>query len=172
MWELMLCVFIKKTDFNYLHSRNSNSIPLGFAGYVGNKGGLCLQFSLYERTFCFINCHLTSGAETVEKRVQMIADILKKIQPKVTRTTHRIETDSLHDFHFILGDMNFRFNRTYTEHIAQLKQSADLIPKYDQLYEARIKSKRFPDYIEQPINFMPTYKRDDQSNTVYINKNE
>ena len=42
MWELMLCVFIKKNEFNYLHSRSSNYIALGVLGLVGNKGGLCL----------------------------------------------------------------------------------------------------------------------------------
>ena len=121
MWELMLCVFVKRTDYNYLHSRNSNYIPLGFAGYVGNKGGMVIQFTLYERSFCFINCHLTCGANTVDERVEMIHDILKKIQPKVVKKTNMIETDAWHDFNFIIGDLNFRFNRTYTEHIGDLK---------------------------------------------------
>ena len=119
MWELMLCVFVKKADISNLHSRNSNAIPLGFAGYVGNKGGMCIQFTLYEHTFCFINCHLTAGAVVGDKRVEMMADILKKIQPKVP-STHRIETDAWHDFNFIIGDLNFRFLRTYVEHINEV----------------------------------------------------
>ncbi len=31
---------------------------------------------------------------------------------------------------------------------------------------------RFPGYHEEPINFMPTYKRDEMSNGVYINKKD
>ena len=61
----------------------------------------------------------------------MMAEILKKVHPKITRSTHRIETDSLCDFNFIIGDLNSRFNRTYNEHIADVKKSAEMINSYD-----------------------------------------
>ena len=83
MWELMLCVFVKRKHLDFMHSRTSNVIALGLAGYFGNKGGLNIQFTLYERTFSFINCHLTHGANSDQARLDMMAEILKKVQPKV-----------------------------------------------------------------------------------------
>ena len=46
----------------------------------------------------------------------------------------------------------------------------DEIKLYDELYEAIEKKNRFPGYYEHPISFMPTYKRDANSNYIYINK--
>jgi hypothetical protein len=158
MWELMLCVFIKREDYNHLHSRATDKIALGILNLVGNKGGVVIQFSLYDRLFSFINCHLTSGAKTAEQRVDMIAEIIKKIQP-IVPPNKKIPTDACHDFNFILGDMNFRFNRTFSEHIDEVERSAELIPMYDQLFEVRTKEFKFPLYQELPIDFMPTYKR-------------
>ena len=63
---------------------------------------------------------MTSGANELKERVEMIAEILKKIQPKITKTAHRIETDAFNDFNIIVGDMNFRFNRTFSEHINEV----------------------------------------------------
>jgi coenzyme F420-reducing hydrogenase delta subunit len=103
-----------------LHSKSQKELALGVGGFVGNKGGLLVQFSLYERTFSFINCHLTHGAKSTQERLDMMAEILKKVNPKITRNSHRTETDSLSDFNYIIGDLNSRFNRTYTEHIAEV----------------------------------------------------
>jgi len=105
----------------------------------------------------------------------MIAEIIKKIQPNVP-PNKKIPTDSCHDFNFILGDMNFRFNRTYSEHIHEVERSAELIPMYDQLFEVRTKEFKFPLYQELPIDFMPTYKRHHRQNGGvdggYTNKKE
>jgi len=40
MWELMLCVFVKRKHLDFMHSRSQNNIALGVGGYFGNKGGL------------------------------------------------------------------------------------------------------------------------------------
>ena len=133
MWELMLCVFVKRKHLGFLHSRSQNVIALGLAGYVGNKGGLCIQFSLYERSFSFINCHLTHGANSEQARLDMMAEILKKVQPKCQKSTHRIETDAICDFNFIIGDLNSRFNRTFEQHIGEVHLSPQMAPAYDQL---------------------------------------
>jgi hypothetical protein len=90
MWELMLCVFVKRKCLDYMHSRSQNVIALGFAGFVGNKGGLLIQFTLFERTFCFINCHLTHGAFSERDRLNMMAEILKSVNPKILKSNHKI----------------------------------------------------------------------------------
>lgn len=146
-------------------------IALGLAGYVGNKGGLCIQFTLYERTFSFINCHLTHGANSDQARLDMMAEILKKVQPKCQKATHRLETDAICDFNFIIGDLNSRFNRTFEQHIGEVHLSHQMVPAYDQLTIAFSK-RLYPGYFEPKIMFMPTYKRDENDNSSYVNKKD
>ena len=77
----------------------------------GFKGGVTVQFCLYDMTFSFVNCHLKSGAFKSEGRLQMASDVLKSIS---CNQNDMIEPDAVHDFNFFMGDLNFRFNRTYT----------------------------------------------------------
>ena len=130
-----------------------------------------IQFTLYERTFSFINCHLTHGAKAEQLRLDMMAEILKKVHPKITRSTHRTETDALCDFNFIIGDINSRFNRTYTQHIAEIHKSPDMAVDYDQMID-QMRKGHYPNYQENPITFMPTYKRHDTDNSIYVNKKD
>ena len=63
MWEMFLVAFIRKGDFLKLNpsSIQSNYITLGVMNLIGNKGALMLKFSLYNKSFSFINCHLVAG---------------------------------------------------------------------------------------------------------------
>ena len=71
-----------------------------------------------------------------------------------------IEPDAIADINFFMGDLNFRFNRTFTEHSPHVHESAKLVPKYDQLFNAKQKMGVFPGYEEKEIEFYPTYKRE------------
>lgn len=64
MWEMFLIVFIHKKDILRLDNTSikSNYVTLGVMNIIGNKGALMIKFTLYDRIFCFINCHLVSGA--------------------------------------------------------------------------------------------------------------
>ena len=42
-----------------------------------------------------------------------------------------IEPDAVTDFNFFMGDLNFRFNRTFTEHISEVEHSAQLLRELD-----------------------------------------
>ena len=81
MWEMFLVAFIRKDDFLRLNpnSVQSNYVPLGILGVIGNKGALMLKFTLYERNFCFINCHLVAGVSKGVARCDMMSDALKGI---------------------------------------------------------------------------------------------
>ena len=68
MWEMFLVVLVNKKDHPFVKGTRSNYIALGVMGVVGNKGGLLLEFSLYDHTFSIMNCHLLSGAFKGEKR--------------------------------------------------------------------------------------------------------
>ena len=81
-----------------------------------------------------------------------------------------IEPDAVNDFNFFMGDLNFRFNRTFTEHYPQVKLSPELFRELDQLHIAR-ELGSFPNYSEAQVKFMPTYKRMKTHND-YKNKND
>lgn len=68
MWEMFLIVLVHKDDYPYLRAVRHSSIAMGVMGVVGNKGGLLLEFSIYDHTFSIMNCHLLSGAMKGEKR--------------------------------------------------------------------------------------------------------
>lgn len=169
MWEMFLVAFVHRNDVLRLNSVESNYITLGVMNIIGNKGALMLKFNLYERSFSFVNCHLVAGAFKGTQRCDMMGTALKGIS--LQKPKDRFEPDATADYNFILGDLNMRFKAKYTDFIEFVEFAKEHIPTYDELYEQRHERNRFPGYHEEAIDFMPTYKRDDRSNGVYVNKN-
>lgn len=58
--EIFLVVFVNKYDCRFMRDCNKNYIIKDLLGY-GWKGGVMIQFTLYDTNFSFINCHLESG---------------------------------------------------------------------------------------------------------------
>ena len=58
--EIFLVVFVKEFDCRFMRDTGKNYIMKDMIGY-GWKGGVMIQFTLYDTTFSFINCHLESG---------------------------------------------------------------------------------------------------------------
>jgi len=77
MWEMFLVVLVRKDDHPFVRGVRSSSIAMGVMGVVGNKGGLLLEFSIYDHTFSIMNCHLLSGALKGEKRNDQMGSIMK-----------------------------------------------------------------------------------------------
>lgn len=73
--------FINRDDFIGLKVKSvlTNYLPMGLMNIIGNKGGLILQFNLYQKTFSFINVHLASGAKKSELRADMMSAALRGI---------------------------------------------------------------------------------------------
>jgi hypothetical protein len=80
-WEMFLVAFINRDDFIGLKVKSvlTNYLPMGLMNIIGNKGGLILQFNLYQKTFSFINVHLASGAKKSELRADMMSAALRGI---------------------------------------------------------------------------------------------
>lgn len=166
--EIFLVVFVNKYDCRFMRDSKKNYIIKDLLGY-GWKGGVMIQFTLYDTIFSFVNCHLESGQNAVEKRAVMAAGILSEIGLFSER--EQIEPDAIADINFFMGDLNFRLNRSYSEHIGQIQHSASLVYKLDQLNLLRSQYRVFPEYEENEIVFMPTYKRERHTNN-YTNKKE
>ena len=58
--EIFLVIFVKEFDCRFMRDTGKNYIMKDMIGY-GWKGGVMIQFTLYDTTFSFINCHLESG---------------------------------------------------------------------------------------------------------------
>jgi hypothetical protein len=74
----------------------------------------------------------------------MAQEILKEIG--LFSEKDSIEADAVADINFFLGDLNFRLDRSYTEHIKSIHLSPELAPKLDQLIIAQREQKVFPGY--------------------------
>ena len=112
--QIFLVVFVKVYDWYFMRELKKSYVMKDILGY-GWKGGTMIQFTLYDTSFSFINCHLESGQNAVDKRLKMAQSILREISVENGST---IEPDAIADVNFFLGDLNFRFNRTYTEHVS------------------------------------------------------
>lgn len=86
------------------------------AGVLGNKGGLQISFKVYDNLFNFINVHLVHGAKRLEKRNEMMSDLIRKMRNQ----REEIDPDVISDFSFIIGDMNYRLESTYDEIVWQI----------------------------------------------------
>ena len=58
--ELMLAIFIKKTDRQMVRNIAKNYVVRDMLGY-GWKGAVMIRFCLHDTSFSFINSHLESG---------------------------------------------------------------------------------------------------------------
>jgi len=83
-----------------------------------------------------------------------------------------VESDQIADFCFFIGDLNYRLKTSFTDlNNSNVSEKAiAMLPSHDQLIEA-ISEGHFPDYEEQRIDYLPTYKMS-TSEEVYVNKND
>lgn len=80
-----------------------------------------------------------------------------------------LDCDSTADFTYILGDMNYRINSTFSLLTKNIELSR--AEEMDQLYLSFRKG-NYPGYKEPKKNFLPTYKLDKKKKEVYVNKKE
>jgi hypothetical protein len=85
---------------------------------MGNKGGLCVSFTLGGRLFNFIGGHLIHAPKNFIKRNVMISELIQEFnlhRPQKEKVVG-LEIDTLADFAFVVGDLNYRLNSTFTEY--------------------------------------------------------
>lgn len=82
-----------------------------------------------------------------------------------------IESDTIADFSFFFGDMNYRLNTKFSKlNNSNIQQALTLIPTHDQLLISR-REKNYPGYIEPEITFLPGYKLS-TTKTEYLEKKD
>jgi len=138
------------------------------------------RFKVHDSTFCFVCCHLRAHREEVAGRNLDVKTISERtsylpvedslfnagIGQKASNVWRTDEfytplTIDNHDFIFWLGDMNYRVSKSLsTEEVFRMIDANNWqnLLHSDQLSQERKKGTVFNDFVEPPINFMPTYK--------------
>jgi phosphatidylinositol-bisphosphatase len=170
-----LAVFARDGIAKHISNVKISTVSTGWKGVLGNKGGIRISLDVGGSHFLFVQSHLPSGQEKVEKRNKSATKILggghptptagEKEAAKGSSTTGDKEAarPALDGFNhvFFLGDLNFRVNCTREEadKLIAIGDHASLLEK-DQLNEQRKKDLLWRDFKEGPITFPPTYKYD------------
>ena len=127
----------------------------GIGNTLGNKGAMGISFTFDTTSLCFINCHLTSGVEKLNRRNQNYHDILRGLAN--LKQGQQIRTfDLTHQFHhlFWFGDLNYRIDMTGPR-IVELAKSSEFVELLleDQLQKEQKSGRAFVGFRE----YMRTY---------------
>jgi hypothetical protein len=122
---------------------------------------------MYDYLFNVINVHLVHGEKRFDKRNEMMSELIKKMR------MHRdeIDPDMIADYNFIVGDMNYRMKGTYEQLAPQAEKLIEMRKELDQLYLSMNELKKYPDYHEFDINFLPSYKHNKFEDGYFNKKN-
>ncbi|CAF0804623.1 unnamed protein product [Rotaria sordida] len=194
---ILLFVYVRASHMEKCTLVSRASVPTGFMGIAGNKGGVGISFRFYETNICFVNCHFASGDgqtqrrnedyQTIESRMAFtdaptysFKDYIWYTPTTPGSSAPNVQASSIptrwwkindHDIVFWFGDMNYRISQT-NEQVRKALNELSTVPLHekDQLRCEMKLNNVFTNYHEPPIDFMPTYKFD--SNTDVYDTSE
>ncbi|XP_071950421.1 phosphatidylinositol 3,4,5-trisphosphate 5-phosphatase 2A-like isoform X2 [Antedon mediterranea] len=170
LWGIRMAVLVKPELVNSITHVKESSVKTGIANTLGNKGAVGVSFYFNGTSFCFINCHLTSGTEKCLRRNHNYIDILKGLALGDKGLNVFDLTTKFHHI-FWFGDLNYRLDRDVQEILAQINnKNYTTLLTYDQLREERIKDNVFIDFEEEEITFPPTYRYEIGNRHTYAYK--
>lgn len=178
---ILLYIFVLREIMLKARDFETESVKTGFGGYLGNKGGVSLRFTLNGNSFSVTNSHLAAHQEHLQQRIEDYKTILDNTKYLIDSNTSSVLT---HDYAFWFGDLNFRFDdiekhevlniitkaRTVSEKDEQIK-TISVLHKNDQLNIVRKKNQAFVDFNETLPTFLPTYKFQIGSKDAYDSEN-
>ncbi|KAH9491544.1 hypothetical protein Btru_030906 [Bulinus truncatus] len=156
---IMLIVYIQMKHKSHITLIDTDTVPTGIMGIMGNKGGVSIRFSLHNTSLCFVTSHLAAHQDEFERRNQDYRDIMSKT--KFKDFTPPLEI-SEHDIIFWIGDLNYRIDLPMDTVKGCIKKGDHkrLIAE-DQLYrQLQANSEIFRGFEEGFPDFNPTYKFD------------
>ena len=114
MVGLYVFVVAKKEHLARFGNVRKLMVKTGYDGFTGNKGAAAVRFNIDDSAFSFVNVHLESGQKYVAERLEN----LRQIYDEAYNNFSQDLTDSAsfyHDYKFILGDTNFRINKSFAD---------------------------------------------------------
>ena len=163
---ILLCVFVRRGLADRITDVQTDLMPVGLLGKMGNKGGVAIRFNINDTSFCVVNTHLNAGIGNVERRNQDYHDIAGALSFPAAPASGRAPRLSIwdHQFLFWIGDLNYRIDASNEDVRARVRRGD--IPALladDQLYAQMRARTAFDEFMEAPITFAPTYKYDKNS---------
>lgn len=162
MLGLVLIVLqnVKTVDELEVRPFKKKLIKQGFMSFA-NKGGIFLGLKVNYENFGVFNCHLASGTKktSFKKRKENLSELEDYLNYKQNLSMK-----------FIMGDFNFRnqldindFHLFYSDYKSQKKtyiknEILDKIKEGDEFQEVKQETNLINGYIENPIEFLPSYK--------------
>lgn len=183
-------VFVHHTLLPLIRDVQSDAIATGIGNQLGNKGGVGIAFSAGGTSFAFVNAHFEAHQHNVEKRNASFHKINTELRlqpvryiPGVNHVTSlskmRTSRASVHMYRgnvgkrllselfdrvFWYGDLNYRINGTRKMVDTLIKDQNHAVLYFnDQLQREMRENNVFPNFHEGPLNFLPTYKFDKNS---------
>ncbi|KAG4166179.1 hypothetical protein ERO13_A13G115200v2 [Gossypium hirsutum] len=185
---MLIAVWVKDNLKPDVGDIDAAAVPCGFGRAIGNKGAVGLRLRVYDRIFCFVNCHFAAHLEAVGRRnadfdhvyctmtfsrqsnlfnagaagassaVQMVRGANATGANSVEGMPELSEADMV----VFLGDFNYRLDDvSYDEARDFISQrSFDWLRERDQLRAEMEAGNVFQGMREAVITFAPTYKFD------------
>lgn len=185
---MLIAVWVKDNLKPYVGDIDAAAVPCGFGRAIGNKGAVGLRLRVYDRIFCFVNCHFAAHLEAVGRRNADFDHVYRTMtfsRPSnlfsagaagassavpVLRGANAMGAQSLEgvpelseaDMVIFLGDFNYRLDGvSYDEARDFISQrSFDWLRERDQLRAEMEAGNVFQGMREAVITFAPTYKFD------------
>lgn len=139
LFGLLLCVFCRTVVLKHIKDFGMMEMAMDKRFKSGAKGVVACRFVLFDRSFCFINCHLSAQKKngtkyrmkSFQKRVMQIQRIWTEVKFK-SQVDQMVYPVSAHRAVFLLGDTNFRIslhNRWFSPQSKEIQS-----PSSDQAY--------------------------------------
>lgn len=166
---LSMCVFVKEALAPHVHHVASEHCGVGIMGVGGNKGAVAVTLSIFDTSFCFVNCHLAAHKHNVAGRNGDFHSICGRMRfPDTQGKSKSLNSATTggelsvfdYDMLFWLGDLNYRLNREDLDGCYTLidNKAYQTLLKADQLMIEKKKRNCFKGFKEGKIDFAPTYK--------------
>eukprot|EP01059_Diplonema_ambulator_P008808 TRINITY_DN1856_c0_g1_i4.p2 TRINITY_DN1856_c0_g1~~TRINITY_DN1856_c0_g1_i4.p2 ORF type:complete len:646 (+),score=198.36 TRINITY_DN1856_c0_g1_i4:2581-4518(+) len=164
--KIRVIVFAKTAHRDYITQIESATEATGIGGVYGNKGGVCVSFTIRETRLCFVGCHLAAHQEKVQDRNSDYMEIVDEMSKKLSGRKNFWFTNEYHHV-FWAGDLNYRIDYDRGKVVQMCYQGLEgwkELYNHDQLQKELAKETVFIDFNESQPLFQPTYKYDRMKN--------
>lgn len=152
-------LFVRRKFYYQINDIKCEVVATGIANVIGNKGGVCVSFTLNDKSFCFLGSHLAAHLE--RKRLLVRNENYRDIISRMPMSDDCQDIHNEFDYLFWMGDLNYRieWDRDKIIHETAHGRYDEMLAK-DQLLNEMQLGNCFFQFEEGQITFGPTYRFD------------